>query len=213
MRRARKRVKENGERIVDLHLDLSESATRESVRAQIEGALSADALKRIRQQAASALPGDGHCHDIAAVNAVIDSLPVSEQVKSDMRAVYDLLAHAEATVHGCEVAHTHFHEVGRHAGIRNALEICLAKEALAPARITATPVQVGSGTVECAHGTLPIPAPATTALLAAAHVPVCAVRREGELCTPTSAAIIVRFVDAFDEGGVAVEELSEVGRR
>lgn len=198
---------------MNLHLDLSESATRESVRAQIEGALPADVREDVQQRAARALPGDGHCHDIAAVNAVIDELQVSSQVKSDLRAVYDLLAHAEATVHGCTVEQTHFHEVGRHAGIRNALEICLAAEALAPARITATPVQVGSGTVACAHGTLSIPAPATAALLAAAHVPVCADRLSGELCTPTSAALIAHFVDAFDDGGCAVDELPEVARR
>ena len=64
-------------------------------------------------------------------------------------------------------------------------------------RIAATPVQVGSGTVTCAHGELPIPAPATAAILDSG-IPVCAERLDGERCTPTSAALIKHFVDEFD---------------
>ena len=75
--------------------------------------------------------------------------------------------------------------------------VCLAVEALAPERIAATPVQVGSGTVTCAHGELHIPAPATAAILDSG-IPVCAERLDGERCTPTSAALIKHFVDEFD---------------
>ena len=114
-----------------------------------------------------------------------------------MRAVYRILAEAEASVHGCAVDETHFHEVGNGEAVRNVCAVCLAVEALAPERIAATPVQVGSGTVTCAHGELHIPAPATAAILAAG-IPVCTERLDGERCTPTSAALIKHFVDEFD---------------
>ena len=140
---------------------------------------------------------DGHHHDLGEVNATIDALDASERAKDDMRAVYRILAEAEATAHGCAVEETHFHEVGNGEALRNVLAICLAVEALAPDRIAATPVQVGSGTVTCAHGELPIPAPATAAILDSG-IPVCAERLDGERCTPTSAALIKHFVDEFD---------------
>ena len=114
-----------------------------------------------------------------------------------MRAIYDILANAEATVHGCPVEHTHFHEVGNGEAIRCVCEICLAIEMIDPESITATPVQTGSGTVVCAHGELPIPAPATKAILDQG-IPTSAELSEGELCTPTSAAVIKHFVERFE---------------
>ena len=140
---------------------------------------------------------DKHHHDLPEVLASIDALVgVSDDVREDMRAIYRILAEAEAHVHGCEVDHTHFHEVGNAESIRSVLAICLAVRHLGPQRITATSVQVGSGTVECAHGTLDVPAPATAAILARC-IPVADERLDGELCTPTSAAVILHFVDEF----------------
>ena len=112
-----------------------------------------------------------------------------------MRGVYAILAEAEASVHGCSVEETHFHEVGNASGIRNALAICTAFYVLAPTRITATPVQTGQGTVQCAHGLMDIPAPATAAILEG--IPRATPALEGELCTPTSAAIIKQYVQEF----------------
>jgi uncharacterized protein (DUF111 family) len=76
------------------------------------------------------------------------------------------------------------------------LSVCLAVHKLAPTRIIATPVQTGQGKVQCAHGLLDIPAPATAAILAQG-IPVEARKRDGEWCTPTSAAIIKHFVEEF----------------
>lgn len=179
-----------------LHLDLAEDATRRHILAQLRGHL--DEAGRARLDAAVVAAGvpERHHRDVGEVNATIDALDASARVKDDMRAVYRILAEAEASVHGCSVDETHFHEVGNGAGIRNVCAVCLAMEMLDPARVTATPVQVGSGTVTCSHGELPIPAPATAAILARG-IPVRAQRGEGELCTPTSAALIKHFVDEF----------------
>ena len=136
--------------------------------------------------------------DVGEVYEVIDGQALDARVKEDAKAVYGILAQAEAQVHGCPVEHTHFHEVGNHEAIANVLAVCLAVRALDPSRIEATPVQTGSGKVQCAHGLLDIPAPATAAIIARG-IPVVPETREGEWCTPTSAALILHFVDAFVE--------------
>lgn len=180
-----------------LHLDLSRDARRRTILADLRGRLSAEQLEELDASIAAAGVPDRHHHDIGEVNATIDFLNVSDRVKQDMRAIYDILANAEATVHGCPVEHTHFHEVGNGEAIRCVCEICLAIEMIDPESITATPVQTGSGTVVCAHGELPIPAPATKAILDQG-IPTSAELGEGELCTPTSAAVIKHFVERFE---------------
>lgn len=179
-----------------LHLDLSHDATRRSILADLRGRLSAEQRDELDASTAAAGVPDRHHHDIGEVDATIDFLNVSDRVKEDMRDIYSILANAEAAVHGCPVEHTHFHEVGNGEAIRCVCEICLAIEMLDPERITATPVQTGSGTVVCAHGELPIPAPATAAILKQG-IPTCEQLGEGELCTPTSAAVIKHFVDEY----------------
>ena len=99
-------------------------------------------------------------------------------------------------MHGCAIDETHFHEVGNGEAIFNTLLICSAFAYLHPDHVAATSVQTGSGQVECAHGLMDIPAPATAAILATG-IPVCDEKLPGELCTPTSAAIIKHFVDEF----------------
>ena len=179
-----------------MHWDLAKNATRTYILDEV--CSNADGMREFLDDALAeaALP-DKHHHDLPDVLASIDALNgVSDAVRNDMRAIYQILAEAEARVHGCEVDHTHFHEVGNAESIRSVLAICLAVRHLSPGRITATPVQVGSGQVECAHGTLDIPAPATAAILARG-IPVCDEKLEGERCTPTSAAVILHFVDEF----------------
>ena len=180
-----------------LHLNLTCDATRRFLLADLRGRLDDAARGALDAAVEAAGVPERHCHDLPDVLAVIDGLAASARVKDDMRAVYRILAEAEASVHGCAVDETHFHEVGNGEAVRNVAAVCLAVEALAPDRITATPVQMGSGTVVCAHGELPIPAPATAAILDSG-IPVCAERLDGERCTPTSAALIKHFVDAFD---------------
>lgn len=181
-----------------LHLDLTRVATRRSILADLRERLDDEA--RLALDAAVAASGvpEKHHHDLSEVFDTVDALAVSDQVKDNLYAIYGILAQAEATAHGCAVEDTHFHEVGNGEAIRNACAVCLAIELISPDRITATPVQAGCGKVQCAHGELDIPAPATAAILATG-IPVCADKLDGELCTPTSAALIKHFVDEFGE--------------
>ena len=183
---------------MELHLNLLESATRSTILDQIEAALTAEQIESVRAAIEAVGLPDRAQRDFEEVCETVEDLNVSDRVKADVAAVYDILAHAEAEVHQLPVKHTHFHEVGRASGVRNVVQICLAIEALAPERITSTRVQTGKGKVECAHGLMDIPAPATAAIIATG-LPVCEDRFEGELLTPTSAAIIKHFVESFDE--------------
>lgn len=182
---------------MELRFDFTKTARRQDILGDLLGRLPLESRTVITERADRAGVPDAHHHDLGEVLATIDNLAVSERVKQDMRAVYRILAEAEAAAHGCVVEQTHFHEVGNGEAVRNVLAIALAIEAIDPDAITATPVQTGSGKVRCAHGELDIPAPATAAILARG-IPVCDELLAGELCTPTSAAVIWHFVDRFE---------------
>ena len=181
---------------MDLYFDFCENATRGSILGQVRMRLTPEAGTELNERVAKLDVPERHHANLAAILETIDGLAVSEEVRAHMRAIYRILTEAEATVHETTVEAAHFHEVGRAAGIRNVAEICLAIEAVAPERIFSTPVQAGFGTVECAHGTLPLPAPATAVILDSG-VPTCVERLKGERCTPTSAAVIKHYVDEF----------------
>lgn len=180
---------------MDIHLDLTKSATRASLLDQLLVLMSPDQRAAYESILAQASIPDHHHHSITEVNATIDALDVDAALKEQLRGVYAILANAEAQVHGCAVEETHFHEVGNASGIRNALAICAAFFVLSPTRITATAVQTGEGQVECAHGLMDIPAPATAAILEG--IPRATPALDGELCTPTSAALIKYYVQEF----------------
>lgn len=131
-------------------------------------------------------------HDIIHI---IESLNVSDNVKKNAAAVYQLIADAESYAHGRPVTEIHFHEVGTMDAVADVVGVCMAIEELAPDRIITSPVHVGSGTVRCAHGILPVPAPATAYILR--DVPVYGGSIAGELCTPTGAALLKYFSDDF----------------
>lgn len=179
-----------------LHWDLTKSATRTTLFEQTAKLLSPAKLASVDAAAKAAGVPHVHHHNITEVRSTIDSLKAPDAVKVHLLAIYDILAQAEATAHGCAVDQTHFHEVGEGARIEATLRMCLAIAALSPAQITATSVQTGEGTVNCAHGELEIPAPATAAIIARG-IPVCANKLPGELLTPTSAAIIYHYVNKF----------------
>lgn len=187
---------ERGDAMNTLRWNLSENATRAQLLGDTLLQLPEGAREQLEQAAAAAGVPERHHHNIGEVLATIDTLAVSDRVKADLRAVYTILAEAEAAAHGCAVGETHFHEVGDGARIRNTLLLCLAIEQANPQRIVATPAQTGEGTVMCAHGELAIPAPATAAIIARG-IPTAARKLPGERMTPTSAAIILHFVDEF----------------
>ena len=187
---------ERGGAMNTLHWNLSENATRAQLLGDTLLQLPEGAREQLEQAAAAAGVPEWHHHNIGEVLATIDTLAVSDRVKADLRAVYTILAEAEAAAHGCAVGETHFHEVGDGARIRNTLLLCLAIEQANPQRIVATPAQTGEGAVMCAHGELAIPAPATAAIIARG-IPTATRKLPGERMTPTSAAIILHFVDEF----------------
>ena len=126
---------------------------------------------------------------------IIDALALPEEVKANARAVYDAIARAEAKAHGCPVGDVHYHEVGALDAVADVTGVCYAIYLLKPDRVVVSPVHVGSGTVKCAHGIMPVPAPATANLLAG--VPVYGGEVMGELCTPTGAALLTHFAQSF----------------
>ncbi|MBQ9249992.1 MAG: nickel pincer cofactor biosynthesis protein LarC [Oscillospiraceae bacterium] len=140
----------------------------------------------------------GHHHphtNIQEIYAKIDALPVPEAVRRNTRAVYERIARAESQVHGRPVENIHLHELGSLDALADILGVCLLIEELAPEKVLASPVHVGSGTVRCAHGLMPVPAPATELLLHG--IPMYSGQIQGELCTPTGAALLAHFVQDF----------------
>lgn len=136
-----------------------------------------------------------HHTDLDELTHRISRLNVSEAVRSDILAVYQSIADAESRVHGVPVEQIHFHEVGSLDALADVTGVCLLMELLAPEQVLASPVHVGSGQVRCAHGILPVPAPATALLLEG--IPIYGGSIRGELCTPTGAALLRRFVTRF----------------
>ena len=131
------------------------------------------------------------------IESMIDSLDVSGQVKADAKAVYALIAEAESAVHGRPVTEIHFHEVGTLDAVADVVGVCLLMEMIAPDQVLASPVHTGSGHVHCAHGILPVPAPATALILQG--IPSYGGKIAGELCTPTGAALLKHFVSRFGD--------------
>lgn len=157
--------------------------------------------------------GEGHHHGHGrhatpgAIGALIDSLPLPEAVRAHARGVYDSIAAAEARAHGCGVADVHFHEVGALDAVADVTGVCYALHLLGPDSITASPVHVGSGQVRCAHGIMSVPAPATAALLRG--IPSYGGTIQGELCTPTGAALLAHFATGF--GPMPVMAAEQIG--
>ncbi len=148
----------------------------------------------------------GHTHDhshphhhsgMEEIEEIVHGLKVSEKVQRDVLGVYRLIAEAEGSAHGVPVTDIHFHEVGTMDAIADITAVCLLMEKLAPERVVVSPIHVGSGHVKCAHGILPVPAPATAYLLR--DVPIYGGGVKGELCTPTGAALLKYFATSFGD--------------
>ncbi|MGE9963842.1 nickel pincer cofactor biosynthesis protein LarC [Fusicatenibacter saccharivorans] len=138
-----------------------------------------------------------HHSGMHEIGHIVQDLPLSEKVKADILAVFSLIAEAESHVHGVPVKEIHFHEVGTMDAIADITAVCLLMDKLAPEKVIVSPVHVGSGHVRCAHGILPVPAPATAYILR--NVPIYGGSIRGELCTPTGAALLKHFATGFGE--------------
>ena len=141
---------------------------------------------------------------MADIEGIIDGLDVSGRVKADAKAVYSLIAEAESRVHGHPVSEIHFHEVGTLDAVADVVGVCLLMEMIGAEKITASPVHVGAGYVRCMHGVLPVPAPATALILNG--IPTYGGQVQGELCTPTGAALLKHFASGFGDRPVMAAE-------
>ena len=153
--------------------------------------------------------GHGHHHHagMGDIRHILSHLDIPQQVRQDAQAVYQLIAQAESHAHGRPVEEIHFHEVGTLDAVTDVVAVCWLIHDLAPQRILASPVHVGSGQVRCAHGILPVPAPATAHILQG--VPTYGGAVQGELCTPTGAALLKHFVQGF--GPSPVMRVEKIG--
>ena len=142
---------------------------------------------------------------LAGVCHLIDHADLPPEVGESAKAIFGRIAAAEAKVHGATVEAVHFHEVGAVDAIVDVVGACLLMARIAPDRVVASPVHVGSGVVRCAHGLMPVPAPATAEILQG--IPTYA--RPGidkEMTTPTGAAILAHFCTEYGvQPAMAVE--------
>ncbi len=138
-----------------------------------------------------------HHFTLSDVYGIIDSLNISDNVKGKSKSVYSTIAAAESKVHNTDVSMVHFHELGMLDAIADVVVCCFLIESLNADKIVVSPINVGSGTVRCAHGLVPVPAPATAQILIG--IPYYQSHISGELCTPTGAAILKTFADDFSD--------------
>jgi uncharacterized protein (TIGR00299 family) protein len=141
--------------------------------------------------------GGGHRSYQAVVDIIAD-LEISSSVKDDARSIVRLLGEAEAAVHNTDLEEMHFHEVGADDAIADIVGACLLLDDLDVQRVITTPIASGSGDVEMSHGTYPVPAPAVVELAGVADWSLTGGPVEGELLTPTGAAILSYFASGVD---------------
>lgn len=146
-------------------------------------------------------------HSLRDIAEVIEQLSVNEKVKADAKAVFGMIAAAESEVHHKPMDQIHFHEVGTMDAVGDVTAACYLMDRLQVEKVMASPIHVGSGHVHCAHGILPVPAPATAKILRG--VPIYGSEVQGELCTPTGAAILKYFVQEY--GPMPMIRLSAIG--
>lgn len=156
----------------------------------------------------------GHHHEhhhhhtgMHEIEHIISHFDLPEGVRTDILAVYHLIAEAESHAHGCEIDQIHFHEVGAMDAVADVTGVCMLMHELGIDKVIASPVHVGCGQVKCAHGILPVPAPATAYILK--DIPIYGGGIQGELCTPTGAALLAHFVNEFSD--MPVMRVSKIG--
>ncbi len=143
----------------------------------------------------------GHQHEgnrnYSQIKQLISKSELSDWVKQKAIAVFHRVAVAEGKVHGMKPEEVHFHEVGAVDSIVDIIGACVALELLGKPRVLAAPVVEGTGWVNCAHGRFPVPTTATLEILGARSIPLTQCEEPHELVTPTGAALLAEFVEAF----------------
>ena len=149
-----------------------------------------------------------HTH-MSDIENIINGLNVSDKVKADALAVYGLIAEAESKAHGKPITDIHFHEVGTMDAVADIVGVCYLLEQIGAGKIVVSPLATGFGSVRCAHGILPVPAPATASIIEGN--PTYSGNIEGELLTPTGAALLKHFADSFGTRPVMAIEKTGYG--
>ncbi|MEC8253301.1 MAG: nickel pincer cofactor biosynthesis protein LarC [Planctomycetota bacterium] len=167
----------------------------------VGGASAPGAFTMLRPQShqGAKLPSaSDHVHrGLADIRRIVEGAAMPDAVRARCVSVYRRIAEVEAAAHSATVDDVHFHEVGAEDTIVDVVCACHCVHQLGIERLYANGIEVGSGTVKAAHGVLPVPAPATAALLAG--IPVRTGGLRGERTTPTGAALLKEFGDGFDE--------------
>jgi uncharacterized protein (TIGR00299 family) protein len=147
-----------------------------------------------------------HAHNSwKKIRALIEGSAISEGARKRALAIFTRIAEAEAQVHGLSPEDVSFHEVGALDSIIDIVGTAVCLDILNPGRITSSEIELGGGTVKCAHGILPVPAPATLRLVQG--LPVRTGGFNKEMTTPTGAAILAASVDEFITGPASFTEL------
>lgn len=136
-----------------------------------------------------------HHRHLSDIKAILMESRLDPEICEDSLKIFTRLAHAEATVHNTRIEKIHFHEVGAMDAIIDVVGAVIGLRTLGIEKIFCSPLHVGTGTVECAHGTLPVPAPATAELIKGK--PFYSTGVQGELLTPTGAAILTTLCEEF----------------
>jgi pyridinium-3,5-bisthiocarboxylic acid mononucleotide nickel chelatase len=155
---------------------------------------------------------DDHHHEhghrsLSDIKRLIASSTLHEQIRERARLIFERIGAAESKIHNVPIETIHFHEVGAVDSIVDIIGVCIGLDALQIDRIIASPLHVGSGTFKCAHGTYPVPGPATTELLQG--VPIYSGEIAGELVTPTGAAIIAMLAESY--GPLPLMKIERIG--
>lgn len=158
---------------------------------------------------------DAHMHEhhehhhtgMGEIEHIVSHFELPQKIKNDILSVYRIIAEAESHVHGVPIDEIHFHEIGSMDAVADITGVCMLINELAPEKIVVSPVCTGFGQVKCAHGILPVPAPAAAYILR--DIPIYGGNIEGELCTPTGAALLKYFADEFN--AMPVMRVSKTG--
>lgn len=152
--------------------------------------------------------GEQHHHrNLEQITKIINNSKISGNAKETAISIFKRLAEAEAAVHGKDITEIHFHEVGAVDSIVDIVSAAIGLEALGIEKVYCSALAVGGGTVQCQHGLLPVPAPATTELIKG--IPTVPGPEQIELLTPTAAAILTTLTDQF--GPLPAMEIETIG--
>ncbi len=196
--------------LIDLGLPLDQ-LTRELQKLNLQNySLSATKVVKAGLTATKFTVEAGHEHvhrNLYTIESLIRESELNDRIKDSATRIFVRLAEAEARVHGSTIDKIHFHEVGAVDSIVDIVGACIGFELLGVEEILASPLNVGTGSVKAAHGILPVPAPATAELLKG--IPIYSNHIEGELVTPTGAAILSTLAKSF--GRLPAFEIETIG--